>query len=101
MHDIGKAMSHELEGSPSTVPTSFKSTENTKIVHAVAAHHEEIKPETALCHLVITADSISGGRPGGTTRSHRIWHPTVHDLEAIAPLMLSKAYAIQAGREPA
>lgn len=103
LHDIGKAMSHELEGSHAINGANFlqKYGEHKDIVHAVAAHHEEIKPETALAYLVITADSISGGRPGARREAIESYIQRLHDLEAIATSFdgVEKAYAIQAGRE--
>ncbi|MCB9638727.1 MAG: ribonuclease Y [Myxococcales bacterium] len=103
LHDIGKAMSHELEGSHALNGANFlqKYGEHKDIVHAVAAHHEEIKPETALAYLVITADSLSGGRPGARREALESYIQRLHDLEAIATSFdgVEKAYAIQAGRE--
>ena len=103
LHDIGKAMSHELEGSHALNGANFlqKHGEHKDIVHAVAAHHEEIKPETALAHLVITADSLSGGRPGARREALESYIQRLRDLEEIATSFagVEKAYAIQAGRE--
>lgn len=103
LHDIGKAMTHELEGSHAINGANFlqKHGESAAIVHAVKAHHEEIKPETALAHLVIAADSLSGGRPGARREAIESYIQRLRDLEEIAYSFdgVDKAYAIQAGRE--
>ncbi len=103
LHDIGKAMTHELEGSHAINGGNFlqKYGESPELVHAVKAHHEEIKPETPLAHLVIAADSLSGGRPGARREAIESYIQRLRDLEDIAYSFdgVDKAYAIQAGRE--
>lgn len=103
LHDIGKAMTHEQEGSHALNGAEFvqKYGESKEIVHAIAAHHEEIKPETPLAYLVITADALSGGRPGARREAIESYINRLRDLEEIAHTFdgVDKAYAIQAGRE--
>lgn len=103
LHDIGKAMTHEQDGSHAINGGDFllKYGENQDIVHAVKAHHEEIKPETPLAHLVIAADAMSGGRPGARREAIESYIKRLRDLEEIAHTFkgVEKAYAIQAGRE--
>jgi ribonuclease Y len=103
LHDIGKAMTHEQEGSHALNGAEFaqKYGESKEIVHAIAAHHEEIKPSTPLAFLVITADALSGGRPGARREAIESYIRRLRDLEEIAHTFegVDKAYAIQAGRE--
>jgi ribonuclease Y len=103
LHDIGKAMSHELEGSHAINGANFaqKYGESPEIVHAIKAHHEEIKPASTLAYLVIAADSLSGGRPGTRREAIESYIQRLRDLEQIAYSFkgVDKAYAIQAGRE--
>lgn len=102
-HDIGKALTFEMEGSHAINGANFlqKYGESNEVVHAVAAHHEEVKPETALALLVMTADSLSGGRPGARREALESYIQRLRDLEEIAMTFdgVEKAYAIQAGRE--
>jgi len=103
LHDIGKAMTHELEGSHALNGAEFakKYGESKEIVHAIAAHHEEIKPATPLAFLVITADALSGGRPGARREAIESYIKRLRELEEIAYSFdgVINAYAIQAGRE--
>ena len=103
LHDIGKAMTHEKEGSHALNGANFvkKYGESADIVHAIAAHHEEIKPETTLAVLVQAADSLSGGRPGARREALESYIERLQELEEIATSFtgVEKAYAIQAGRE--
>src|SRR4030095_7353809 len=66
LHDIGKAVSHEVEGSHAIIGADLakKYGEDPRVVHAIAAHHEDVPQETALAHLVDGADALSGARPG-------------------------------------
>lgn len=103
LHDIGKAMTHEQEGSHALNGAEFaqKYGESKEIIHAIAAHHEEIKPATPLAYLVITADALSGGRPGARREAIESYIKRLRELEEIAHSFegVEKAYAIQAGRE--
>lgn len=103
LHDIGKALDHEIEGSHATIGADVAKRygENKDIVHAIAAHHEDIAPQTALAVLVQAADSLSGARPGARKELLENYVKRLEDLENIATSFdgISKAYAIQAGRE--
>lgn len=103
LHDVGKAVSHEIEGSHAIIGADFakKYGEDPRVVHAVAAHHEDVPQETALAHLVDAADALSGARPGARSEVLESYIKRVEDLEKIATSFsgVGKAYAIQAGRE--
>lgn len=103
LHDIGKAVDHEVEGSHALIGADIakKYGEGKDIVHAIAAHHEDQHPETALAVLVQAADSLSGARPGARKELLENYVKRLEDLEGIATAFtgVSKAYAIQAGRE--
>ena len=103
LHDIGKAMDHEVEGSHALIGADFakKYGESKDIIHAIAAHHEDIRPSTALAVLVQAADSLSGARPGARKELLENYVKRLEVLEEIATSFdgVSKAYAIQAGRE--
>ena len=103
LHDIGKAVDHEVEGPHALIGADLakKYNESKEILHAIAAHHEDQRPETALAVLVQAADSLSGARPGARTDLLESYVKRLEDLENIASEFdgVSKAYAIQAGRE--
>ena len=103
LHDIGKAVDHEVEGPHALIGADLakKYTESKEILHAIAAHHEDQRPETALAVLVQAADSLSGARPGARKELLESYVKRLEDLENIASEFdgVSKAYAIQAGRE--
>ena len=103
LHDIGKAVSHEVEGSHAIIGADLakKYGEDPRVVHAIAAHHEDVPQETALAHLVDAADALSGARPGARSEVLESYIKRVEDLEHIATSFpgVGKAYAIQAGRE--
>ena len=103
LHDIGKAVDHEVEGPHALIGADLakKYNESKEILHAIAAHHEDQRPETALAVLVQAADSLSGARPGARTELLESTVTRLEDLENIASEFdgVSKSYAIQAGRE--
>ena len=103
LHDIGKALDHEIEGPHALIgaDAAKKYNESKDIVHAIAAHHEDVRPNSALAVLVQAADSISGARPGARKELLENYVKRLETLEAIATSFegVAKAYAIQAGRE--
>ncbi len=103
LHDIGKAMDHEMEGPHATIGADLarRYGEAPIIVHAIAAHHEDIPAEDILAIVVQAADALSGARPGARKELLETYVKRLEDLERIAATFpgISKAYAIQAGRE--
>ena len=103
LHDIGKALTHEVEGSHALIGGEIarKYGESAKIVNAIAAHHEEVKAETILAPLVDAADALSGARPGARREVLESYVKRLEDLEAIAKSFkgVDKCFAVQAGRE--
>jgi ribonucrease Y len=103
LHDIGKAVDHEIEGSHANIGADLakKYGEAGDIVHAIAAHHEDIPPESILDVLVQSADALSGARPGARKEMLESYVKRLEDLEKIANSFkgVEKSYAIQAGRE--
>jgi len=103
LHDIGKAVSAEMEGSHAHTGAEFikRYGETPIVVNAVAAHHEEVKPETVYAGLVILADTISAVRPGARSESMTSYVQRLERLEKLALSLegVQQAFAIQAGRE--
>jgi ribonuclease Y len=103
LHDIGKALDHEVEGPHALIGAEWakKYGEKEGIIHAIAAHHEDIPPQTILAILVSAADTLSGARPGARKETLESYIKRVEELEKIAQSFkgVTKAYAIQAGRE--
>ncbi len=103
LHDIGKALTHEVEGSHAIVGGEIarKFGESAKIVNAIAAHHEEVKAETILAPLVDAADAISGARPGARREVLESYAKRLEDLEKISNSFkgVERSFAVQAGRE--
>jgi ribonuclease Y len=103
LHDLGKAMTHEVEGSHAQISTQLarRYGESPAVCHAIEAHHYEVQPQTVEAVLLIAADAISASRPGA--RGESLEH-YVKRLEALEELAAShpgveKVYALQAGRE--
>jgi ribonucrease Y len=103
LHDIGKALTHEVEGSHAIIGGEIarKYGESAKIVNAIAAHHEEVKAETILAPLVDAADALSGARPGARREVLESYVKRLDDLERISNSFrgVEKSFAVQAGRE--
>jgi ribonuclease Y len=103
LHDIGKALTHEVEGSHAIIGADIarKYGESAKIVNAIAAHHEEVKAETILAPLVDAADALSGARPGARREMLETYVRRLQDLERISNSFkgVEKSFAVQAGRE--
>jgi ribonuclease Y len=103
LHDLGKAVDHEVEGSHAVIGAELarKYGESPKIVHAIMAHHEDEKPETVLAVLVQAADALSGARPGARREMMETYVKRLEDLERIASTFsgVINSFAIQAGRE--
>jgi len=103
LHDIGKAVDHEVEGPHALIGSRLakKYGESPKIEHAIAAHHEDIPPNTVYAILVQAADGLSGARPGARKEMLENYIKKLEDLENIANSFdgVINSYAIQAGRE--
>jgi ribonuclease Y len=103
LHDLGKAMTHEMEGSHALISAQLAKRygESQHVVHAVEAHHYEVQPQTVEAVLVITADAISASRPGARGESLEHYIKRLESLEKIAAEKkgVERVYALQAGRE--
>ncbi|MCX5975180.1 MAG: ribonuclease Y [Coprothermobacterota bacterium] len=103
LHDIGKAVSHEVQGPHAVVGADLlrKYNENAEVVHAVAAHHDDVEQKSIYPVLIQLADSISASRPGARRESLETYIKRLQTLESVADSFpgVEKAYAIQAGRE--
>jgi ribonuclease Y len=103
LHDLGKAVDHEVEGSHAVIGADLarKYGESAKIVHAIMAHHEDEKPNSVLAVLVQAADALSGARPGARREMMETYVKRLDDLERIATSFggVTNSFAIQAGRE--
>ena len=102
-HDIGKALTHEVEGSHAIIGADLikRHGEEQIVVNAVAAHHHEVDQESAYAVLATAADAMTAARPGARSETTEIYLKRLGDLEEIANSYrgVEKSYAIQAGRE--
>ena len=103
MHDIGKAVTHEVEGSHALIGAELarRLKEPPEVVHAIEAHHGEVEPRTIEAVLAQTADAISGSRPGARRESLETYVKRLERLEEICTSYegVEKSFAMQAGRE--
>ena len=103
LHDIGKAVDHEVEGSHAIIGADLakKYGEDDEIIHAIAAHHDDEKPQTVIAILAQVADALSAARPGARREMLETYVKHLKELEEIAGSFsgVSKSYAVQAGRE--
>jgi ribonucrease Y len=103
LHDLGKAVTHEVEGSHAVISAEMarKYRESPSVAHAIEAHHYDVEPQTVEAVLVIAADSVSASRPGGRGESLEHYIKRLEALEEIANSKkgVDRCYAMQAGRE--
>lgn len=103
LHDIGKAVDHEVEGSHAIIGRDLakKYGEPEEVVYAIGAHHEDQPPQSVIDVLVQSADALSGARPGARKEMLQSYVKRLEDLESIATSFdgVEKSYAIQAGRD--
>jgi len=103
LHDIGKAVDHEVEGAHALIGADLakKYGESEQVIHAIAAHHEDIQATSVMDALLQAADTLSGARPGARREMYETYVKRLEDMEEIAMSFkgINKSYAIQAGRE--
>ncbi len=103
LHDIGKSINHEVEGSHVTIGVDIarKYKESNEIIHAIHAHHGDVDPKTLVACLVQAADAISAARPGARRENIESYVKRLEKLEEVSKCFpgIESAYAIQAGRE--
>ena len=103
LHDLGKAMTHEVEGSHAAISTQLAKRygESAAVCHAIEAHHYEVQPQTVEAVLLIAADAISASRPGARGEGLEHYIKRLESLEQLAANHpgVEKVYALQAGRE--
>ena len=103
LHDIGKAIDHEVDGPHALIGADMarRYGESKEIVHAIAAHHEDVELTTPLAILIQAADTLSAARPGARQETYERYVQRLHDLEELCRSFPSvhEAFALQAGRE--
>ena len=103
LHDIGKAIDHEVEGSHVTIGVDLarKYKESDAVIHAIEAHHNDVEPRTVVACLVQAADAISASRPGARRENIENYVKRLEKLEEVSKSFpgIASSYAIQAGRE--
>jgi ribonucrease Y len=103
LHDVGKAVSHEVEGTHALVGGELarRCKESDAVAHAMEAHHNEVEPQTVEAVIVQIVDALSGARPGARGESLERYMTRLHDLEGVAARHpgVEKVYAMHAGRE--
>lgn len=103
LHDIGKAVDHEVDGPHALIGADLarRYREGSEVVHAIAAHHEDIAPTSALDVIIQAADTLSAARPGARQETFERYIRRLHELEDLCRSFpaVQEAYALQAGRE--
>ena len=103
LHDIGKALDHEIEGSHVQIGVDIckKYRENPQVIHAIEAHHGDVEPKTPLAFIIMAADAISAARPGARRENMESYIKRLETLEALCNGFegVESSYAVQAGRE--
>jgi len=103
LHDIGKAVDHEVEGPHAAIGASIAQRHNLspKVINAIAAHHQEVEYSCLEAPIVQIADAISASRPGARGESMDTYVKRLEDLQAIAESFggVERSFAVQAGRE--
>ena len=103
LHDIGKALTAEIEGSHVQIGVDVcrKYNENNEVIHAIEAHHNDVEPRTAIACIVQAADAISAARPAARSENYENYIKRLQKLESICASYegVEKCYALQAGRE--
>ena len=103
LHDIGKALDHEIEGSHVQIGVDIckKYRETPQVIHAIEAHHGDVEPKTTLAFIIMAADAISAARPGARRENMESYIKRLETLEALCNGFegVESSYAVQAGRE--
>ena len=103
LHDIGKALDHEIEGSHVQIGVDIckKYRENPQVIHAIEAHHGDVEPKTTLAFIIMAADAISAARPGARRENMESYIKRLETLEALCNGFegVESSDAVQAGRE--